>query len=96
MILPCGRGRRRADRGVTIPWRFRMSPIVEAAGHAISGRSLASFAKIFFGPKRGNFLRIAMIDETSSSGVACGQRSGARENSSYQSSAPLSRRRFQT
>src|SRR5262249_11296280 len=93
---PCAIARWRRRRASTRPLRFRMSPIVEAAGQFTFGESRSNHALIFFDPKCGNRCRTAMTRSATQSDVACGQLAGAWLSSSNQRASPLSRRRFQT
>jgi hypothetical protein len=93
---PYAIARRRRRRPSTRPSRFRMSPIVEAAGQSTFGASRSSHALIFFGPKCGNRRRTAMTRSATRSDVACGQLAAAWLRSSNQRASPPSRRRFQT
>src|ERR671925_140466 len=53
-ISPCGHGRRRRGLAAIRPSRFRMSPIVEAAGQSTAGGAGGErFGRGFFGPQPG-------------------------------------------
>ena len=61
------------------PAFFRMSPIVDAAGHATSGASRRNNTTSLRGPRCGNRRRAFSSLSTSSGSVRCGQCDGACE-----------------
>src|SRR5215471_4739073 len=86
---PWAIARRRRGRSWIRPLRFKMSPMVEAAGHSTFGASSSSHALIFFGPKCGNRRRTAMMRSATRPDVAWGQFAVAWLSSSNQRASPL-------
>ena len=70
--------RRRMRRLATSPWRFRISPAVLGAGHAVPGSSVASRWSSLRGPQCGCCTRSCTRRSWSGTGVRCGRVCGAR------------------
>jgi hypothetical protein len=86
------RGRRRRRDASTKPARFRMSPIVEAAGQPPSPSRRSSSARSLRGPKCGNRRRKSTTAASTRSHVRCKHERVACEPSMNQASPPPDRR----